>query len=164
VLKQGEALAYGAGDIKAAFATKFPGFQISDTSWAERSKLWTDTQLNTLRNILEAVHLQNDNFTDQQALLAGIMGKSNAAIGEMQALQQGNALVAETVTELGKLRQLVMSQINAETVDRSAEVARRAEAEAKGIAWATAGSAELVPLSKNDPRGVGDLEFINPRK
>jgi len=164
ILKQGEALAYGSADIPGAFEDKFPGFKISDISWALRSKMWTDTQLNTLRNILEATHLQSDNFTDQQALLAGIMEKSNAAIGEMQALQQGNALVGQTVTELGKVRQLMMAQINADTVDRSAEVARRAESEAKGIAWATAGSPEFVPLSRNDPRGIGDLQFINPRK
>ena len=164
VLKQGEALAYGATDIQGVFEDKFPGYVISDIEWAIRSKTWTDTQLNTLRNILESVHLQSENFGDQQALLAGIMEKSNSAIGHMQALQQGNALVAQTVTELGKLRQLMMAQINAETVDRSAEIARRAEAEAKGVAWASTTTDVLAPIPANDPRGIGDLGFIKPRK
>ena len=162
VIKQGEALAYGADNISGVFEDKFPGYQIVGDLWVERSQMWTDTQLHTLRNILEAVHIQNENFSEEQPFIAGILDQSNQAVGHMQALQHGNALIAATAKQLVKLRQLTMSQINAETVYRSAEVARRAESEAKGVSWATAASRKLQPMSADDPRGIGDLEFINP--
>ncbi len=163
IIKQGEALGYGAEDISVVFQDKFPGYKIPETLWAERSSMWTDTQLHTLRNVLEAVHEQNANYAEEQPLVAGILDKSNKAIGHMQALQQGNALVAATVKQLVKMRQLMMSQINADTVYRSAEVARRAESEAQGVAWASAAPLILEPMSPNDPRGVGDLDFISPK-
>ena len=163
-IKQGEALSYGNDNIAGVFEDKFPGYAIPEALWKERSTMWTNTQLNTLRNILQAAHLQNDNFADEQSQVEGMLTASNDAIGHMQALQHGNALIAATVKQLVKLRQLAMSQINADTVYRSAEVARRAEAEAKGVDWCSQAPMTLEPMSPNDPRGIGDLEFINPRR
>ncbi len=164
VIKQGEALGYGSENIPGVFEEKFPGYEASDGLWAERSKMWTDTQLNTLRNVLQSVQMQNENYAEEQELVAGMLDKSNIAVGHMQALQQGNALVGATVKQLVKLRQLTMSQINADTVYRAAETARRAEAEAKGVAWASAAPRTLEPMSSNDRRGIGNLELINPRR
>lgn len=164
VIKQGEALAYSSQDIAGTFQDKFPGYQLPEGPWADRSQLWTKTQLDTLRNILEAVHKQNENYGDEQDLVEGILEQSNAAIGHMQALQQGNALVGATVKQLAKLRQLLMSQINADTVYRAAEATRRAEAEARGVTWGTAVPPVVEPMSPNDARGIGDLEFICPRR
>lgn len=164
VIKQGDALAYSSQDIAGTFEDKFPGYQISNSPWADRSQLWTKTQLDTLRNILEAVHKQNENYGAEQNLVDGILEGSNAAVGHMQALQQGNALVAATVKQLAKLRQLLMSQINADTVYRAAEATRRAEAEARGVTWATTAPPTVEPMSPSDSRGIGDLEFICPRR
>ena len=164
MIKQGEALSYSSEEIQRTFEQKFPGYQVQEGPWAERSQVWTKTQLDTLRNILEAVHRQNQNFGDDQNMVDGILAQSNAAVGHMQALQQGNALTAATVKELAKLRQLLMSQINADTVYRAAEAARHAEAEARGVAWGTAVPPIVQPMSPNDPRGVGDLDFICPRR
>ena len=164
IIKQGEALSYSSGEIQRTFETKFPGYQVGEGPWAEQSQLWTKTQLDTLRNILEAVHRQNQNFGDDQGMVEGILAQSNAAVGQMQALQQGNALIASTVKELAKLRQLLMSQINADTVYRAADAARQAEAEARGVAWGTAVPPVVEPMSPNDPRGIGDLNFICPQR
>lgn len=164
IIKQGEALAYGAENIAAQFEDKFPGYKVSEDLWRDRSTLWTDTQLDTLKNVLESVHRQNEDYAKEQPFVAGILEQSNRAIGRMQAIQHGNALVAANVKQLVKLRQLVMSQINADSVYRSAEVARRAESEAKGVAWASAAPRTLEPMESNDPRGIGDFNFIKPRK
>ena len=163
-LRQGEALAYSSENLAGVFEDKFPGYQVPEGLWSERSSMWTDTQLDTLRNVLEVVKEQNENFAKEQPFVAGLLGQSNNAVGHMQALQHGNALTAATVKQLVKLRQLVMSQINADTVYRAAETARRAESEAKGVAWASAAPRTLEPMSPNDPRGIGDLEIINPKR
>jgi P-type conjugative transfer protein TrbJ len=164
VIKQGDALAYSTGNIPGVFEDKFPGYENRDGLWAERSKLWTDTQLDTLRNILQAVEVQNRDFYFEQPFVEGMLAESNAAIGHMQVMQHGNALVAANVKQLAKLRQLVMSQINADTVYRAAETSRRAESEAKGVSWASRAPRTLEPMSANDPRGIGDFEFINPKR
>lgn len=164
LIKQGEALAYSSGNISGEFAAKFPGYENRDGLWAERSKVWTDTQLHTLRNILEAVGVQNRDFYYEQPFVEGMLHESNAAIGHMQVMQHGNALVAANVKQLVKLRQLMMSQINADTVYRAAETSRRAESEAKGVSWASRAPRTLAPMNRNDPRGIGDFEFINPNR
>lgn len=164
IIKQGEALAYGDSNIQQTFEDKFPGYKITDELWEARSELWTNTQLDTLRNVLQSVHKQNENFQTEQPFVESMIAQSNAAVGHMQALQHGNALIGANVTQLVKLRQLIMSQINADTVYRSAETARRAESEAKGIAWASAAPRTLAPMSKHDGRAVGNLDFIKPRR
>lgn len=164
VIKQGEALAYSTDNIPGVFNDKFPGYEIQEGLWAERSKVWTDTQLHTLRNILEAVGIQNRDFYFEQPFVEGMLTESNSAIGHMQVMQHGNALVAANVKQLVKLRQLMMAQINAETVYRAAETSRRAESEAKGVSWASRAPRTLEPMSPNDPRGIGDFEFINPKR
>lgn len=164
IIKQGEALAYGDPNIQQTFEDKFPGYKITDELWEERSELWTNTQLDTLRNVLLSVNKQSETFQTEQPFVESMIAQSNAAVGHMQALQHGNALVGANVTQLVKLRQLIMSQINADTVYRSAETARRAESEAKGIAWASAAPRTLIPMSKHDRRAVGNLDFIKPRR
>lgn len=164
VIKQGEALAYSTGNIPGVFNDKFPGYEIREGLWAERSQVWTNTQLDTLKNILEAVGLQNQDFYYEQPFVEGMLYESNAAIGHMQVMQHGNALVAANVKQLVKLRQLMMAQINADTVYRAAETSRRAESEAKGVSWASRAPRTLQPMKQNDPRGIGDFEFINPKR
>lgn len=164
VIKQGEALAYSTRDIPGVFNDKFPGYEIREGLWAERSQVWTNTQLDTLKNILEAVGLQNHDFYYEQPFVEGMLHESNAAIGHMQVMQHGNALVAANVKQLVKLRQLMMAQINADTVYRAAETSRRAESEAKGVSWASRAPRTLEPMKRNDPRGIGDFEFINPKR
>ena len=124
--------------ISGTYAEKFPGYKISPDRWTDRSQLLTSTQLDTLKNVLEAVHIQSEDFSQEQPFVAGLLEQSNNSIGHLQAMQHGNALIAANVKQLVKLRQLIMSQINADVVYRSAEITRRAESEAKGVAWASA--------------------------
>ncbi len=164
IIKQGQALAYSSENIAGVFEDKFPGYKPHEGLWAQRSKLWTDTQLNTLRNILQGVAKQNEDFQQEQPFVEGILNESNRSVGRMQVMQHGNALVAANIKQLVKLRQLLMSQINTNTVYRAAEISRRAESEAKGVSWASRAPRTLAPMSPNDPRGIGDFEFINPKR
>lgn len=164
ILKQGEALAYSAENITGVFQEKFPGYKLPHSLWAQRSETWTKTQLDTLKNVLESVSKQNQNFLEEQPFIESMLLKSNGAIGQMQALQQGNALVAANIKQLTKLRQLIMSQINADSVYRAGEISRKAESEAKGVSWASAAPRSLKPMSAKDSRGLGNFEFINPKR
>lgn len=163
LIEQGEAIAYSTENLAAEFTERFPGYESKTELWQERSKLLTDTQLDTLKNVLLASAKQNENFYIEQPLIEAMLSSSNSAVGHMQVMQHGNALVGANIKQLVKLRQLVIAQTNAETVYRAAETARRAETEAKGVLWTTAAPLTLSPMSASDPRGIGDLNIIKPK-
>lgn len=164
ILVRGEAIAYSSKNLSSDFNEKFPGYDPKHSHWPEQSKNLTDTQLSTLKNSLEALSLQNEDLIYEQELVAGMLEKSNVAVGHMQAIQQGNALTAANIKQLVKLRKLLMAQINADSVYRAAEVSRKAEIEAKAKAWIDKSDSDVKPISPNDSRGFGDLEFMNPKK
>src|SRR2546426_3078767 len=82
-----------------------------------------------------------------------LQAMSDSAEGRMQALQLGNMMAGEQLQQLVKLRQLVMAQINAQSVYMATQTNREAQRAATQSEWVRNGNADAPPL-ESTPAGV----------
>ena len=113
-ISQGNAISYSMQNVEGAFQQKFPGYQ-SQQNYSKSYQNWASTGMDTLRNILGSMGMQAGTFSDEQTTLNTLKNLSATSQGRMQAVQTGNMIAAEQVGQMQKLRQLVMSQTNAQS-------------------------------------------------
>ena len=95
------------------FMQKFPGYK-PQQDYDKSYQGWSSTVMDTLKNILTSSGMQASAFSDEQATLDQLKTLSTTAQGRMQAVQVGNMIAANQVGQMQKLRQLVISQTNAQ--------------------------------------------------
>lgn len=110
------ALSYAGGNIDQLFKQKFPGYARSagTTNFGGQFQSLVQTQLDGLNSALQAAGLQSSQFANERAALQQIQIMSAGSQGSLQALQAGNMVASATVDQLQKLRQLYMTQMQAQ--------------------------------------------------
>ncbi len=78
---------------------------------ADRYEAWSEQGLDNARTAMKAAGMNVDGFSDENAMLAQIVSRSQSASGRLQAIQAGNEIAAQNVQQLQKLRDLVATQI-----------------------------------------------------
>lgn len=151
VIDQQQAIAYAMTGMDRVFRERYPGYR-PVTDWAAAYDQWTRTTLDTLRGSLAAVRLHADAFADEQQRFQTLTALGDTAEGRMQAIQVGNMLAAEQIQQLVKLRQLMMSQINAQNVYMANVTNRDAQRAATQQEWVRNGNREAPVLSTSTPK------------
>ena len=154
---QGQSLSYSMQNIDEAFKQRFPGYQPSK-NYPEDYKTWAQTALDTLQQTLGAAGLQTSNFVSEQAALNQLAQLSQTAVGRMQALQVGNMIATQQVTQLQQLRQLIASQVSAQNAYAAYQVNKEANQESATSAWIDAGDI-TVPKYGTKGKGFGANDF-----
>lgn len=146
IIDQEQAIAYAMAGMDRVFRERYPGYR-PITDWAKTYDQWTRTTLDTLRGSLAAARLHADDFNDEQRRIQTLTALGDSATGRMQAIQVGNMLAAEQVQQLAKLRQLMMTQINAQNVYMANQTNRDAQRVAAQQEWVKNGNREAPVLS-----------------
>jgi P-type conjugative transfer protein TrbJ len=148
IIEQEQAIAYAMAGMDRVFRERYPGYR-PVTDWAKTYDQWTRTTLDTMRGTLAAVRLQADDFADDQRRIQTLTALGDSAEGRMQAIQVGNMLAGEQVQQLAKLRQLMMTQINAQNVYMADLTNREAQRTATQQEWVRNGNKEapVLPVS-----------------
>lgn len=128
-VSQGNAISYTAQNMNDEFKNKFPGYQ-PQQDYDKAYQGWSSTVMDTLRNILASAGMQANTFSDEQATLDELKRLSTSAQGRMQAVQVGNMIAANQVGQMQKLRQLVVSQTNAQNAYMAYKVQKEQSEEA----------------------------------
>ena len=150
VIEQEQAIAYTMVNADSLFRQRYPGYR-PVTDWSSTYDSWTSTTLDTLRGILNSAGLQGAEFATEQGRIQALQALSDSAEGRMQALQVGNMMAAEQLQQLVKLRQLVVAQINAQTVYMASQTSRDAQRAATQSEWIRNGNADAPPLATPAP-------------
>ncbi|MES2758095.1 MAG: P-type conjugative transfer protein TrbJ [Pseudomonadota bacterium] len=110
------ALTYASGNIDQLFRQKFPGYArtAGNSNYGAKYQGLVQSQLDGLNSALQAAGLQSSQFVNERAALQQIQGISAGSQGSLQALQAGNMIASQTIDQLQKLRQLTMSQMQAQ--------------------------------------------------
>ena len=145
IIDQGQAITYAMSEMDRVFRERYPGYR-PVTDWAMTYDQWTRTTLDTLRGTLAAVRLHAEDFADEQRRIQALGALGDSAEGRMQAIQVGNMLAAEQVQQLAKLRQLMMTQINAQNVYMADLTNRDAQRAATQREWVKNGNREAPAL------------------
>ena len=155
VIDQEQAIAYSMANIDGLFRQRYPGYR-PVTDWSREYDTWTRTTLDTLRGTLNSVRLHAGDFATEQGRIQALQAMSDSAEGRMQALQLGNMMAGEQLQQLVKLRQLLMSQINAQNVYMATQTNREAQRAATQSEWVRNGNTDaprLEPTASGASRG-----------
>lgn len=109
-------LSYAGGNIDQLFKQRFPGYAktAGNTNFSGKFQSLVQTQLDDLNSALQAAGLQSSQFANERAALQQIQNISAGSQGSLQALQAGNMIASQQIDQLQKLRQLYMSQMQAQ--------------------------------------------------
>lgn len=114
VVQQGQALSYNLQNISQVFQTTFPGY-VPPQNFINEYQQWTQGTLDSIRGSLMAAGLQSNQLSTESSTLTSLKSLSNGAIGQTQAIQAGNMISHEMINQMQKLRQLQMSQMQAQS-------------------------------------------------
>lgn len=114
LVAQGQALGYSLGNIDQAFSTKWPGFTNQSRNFQQESRSWIQTSLDSMRSAMNAAGMQSNQFANEQAAMDSIQNIVAGSVGALQATQAGVMVAGQQVQQLQKLRQLFMSQMQAQ--------------------------------------------------
>ncbi len=127
LIDQAKGLAYDVARMDRDFARLYPEQYAATISG---DQMYRDTQerwKNTLNGLQTAMQMQaqaSKNLTDDEGVLADLVGKSQAAVGALQAMQSTNQLLALQAKQSIQTQRLQLTQDRA----ASLELARQAAA------------------------------------
>lgn len=131
LIAQAKGLAYEVADLDREFARLYPEQYAAtvsgDQMYRDAQTRWKHT-LNGLQTALQMQAQASQNLADDEGVLAGLVGKSQAAEGALQALQAMNQLLALQAKQSIQTQRLQITQDRA----ASLELARQAAATERG--------------------------------
>jgi P-type conjugative transfer protein TrbJ len=138
VVRQGQALAYAMSNLDQEFRSRFHDYgaylssRLGAGAFSAKYRAWSTETLDTIRASLDAVHLQAEDFTDEEATLQALQHFSETAAGRLQAIQAGNQIAAQQVRQIQLLRQLMMTQMQMQGAYLAAQTDRDNVQKAQG--------------------------------
>jgi P-type conjugative transfer protein TrbJ len=114
VVGKGHALAYNMSNFDDVFTSKFSSIGYTPTqNFSQRYQTWSQTSHDSVQGALDAVNLQSSDMNDEENIIDSLQSQAQTADGQMQAVQVGNQIAAAEADQLIKLRQLMMSDMQA---------------------------------------------------
>ncbi len=141
-VQTGHSIAYSMADLATVFEERFPGYR-SPENFPNRFEEWSTTALDTLRGVLVATSINASDVSSVQGALDALRALNASSTGRMQVLQVANMIASYQVEELTKLRQLIASSTNAQTVYLASQEAKEAGAQASFSQFIFSGETEI---------------------
>jgi len=151
VIATGEALHYQLANLDQTMHERYPGY-VNPGRWIPKYTQWTTTSLDTLRGTLNTVQeqLKAAERLQEEATLAALKAKTDAAQGNLDVSQTGNMINLQIIEEQRKMRQLLGALINAQNVATAYQINLQASQERVFNDWLERAQRPVQPYS-----GVG---------
>ena len=118
IARQGEAIAYSSSNMDAIFRDKYKGYSEYSSqkngnpqSYSDQYSNWSSTNRDSIVGAMKTANLQYEQFSSEEQTMKTIEQLSSNAQGRMEAIQAGNLIAAQQVSQLQKLRGLMMAQM-----------------------------------------------------
>ncbi len=158
IAKQGNALAYSLSKLDETFKQRFPGV-VKPQDYNKSYAGWSNTALDTLRTTLLSASTQANQFADEEQSKMQVQQYSDQAQGQMQALQAANMFAAQQIGQLQQMRQLLISQINAQNTYFAYQLAKDQAMHASLQEWLTPKQTSLTQYGHGSGFGMDDLRI-----
>ncbi|WP_301233382.1 P-type conjugative transfer protein TrbJ [Pandoraea cepalis] len=113
IVNVGQTISYAATNVDQVFRQQYPGYG-KITNFPQSYAQWGTNTLDNLRSALNVAGLQSSQFASERAALQSIQSMANNPTGQLQAVQAGVSIASMQVDQLQKLRQLMMTQMQAQ--------------------------------------------------
>ncbi|MFK0332687.1 P-type conjugative transfer protein TrbJ [Rhizobium sp. NPDC090275] len=155
VVNQGQGIAFSMGNADDLLKQRFKSYSDlkadlpNAESFSSTYQTWSITNRDTISSTLRAAGLTADQFDSEEDTMGQLRSMSQAADGQMKALQVGHQIAAQQVAQMQKLRGIVAQQttmmgtwLQSEQTDKDLAQARR-EAFFGGTAPPTSGGEKM---------------------
>jgi P-type conjugative transfer protein TrbJ len=131
-VNRGQALGYSLGSIDQKFSQQYTGYSAGQSSmnhadYQQASADWSQENMDSIHSALRSASIQADGFSDEQSTLSSIRSQAEGSQGSLQIAQAGVQVASLEVDQLQKLRQLFMSQMQAQNSYLATQVQQKAE-------------------------------------
>jgi len=83
-----------------------------DGTMADQENLLGQGTMNIVQNALDRVKEQRQSYQQEMSAINDLMAKNNGSVGQTQALQTLNQLIAQTIPQMQLTRELLSEQIS----------------------------------------------------
>lgn len=128
IVNRGQGISYSLQNLDETFRARYPGYVPSQNFTAAYQE-WSDVTRESILGALEAAGFQSRNFHDELQTMRSLQLLSSTATGQKAAIQAGNMVSNQIVSQLQLLRQLTMAQIQAQTVYMTHKINKEAAIE-----------------------------------
>ena len=142
LVNQSNSLSYNAQNISGQFTAQFPGYQ-APQNFNQQYSQNVNTTMNTLNGDLQSVGMSSQDFTNENSRLSFLQNQVTSAQGQTQAIQASAQISSEMVTQLQLLRQVLMTQTNAQTAYFAEQLQNQASSQAQFNQIINAGSTSV---------------------
>lgn len=111
--QEGSGMSYAMADLSQQFEAHYPGYQAPD-DYPAAYQAWSHDTLDSIEGSFAAAGWQHQEFAAESAKMEVLQQLSQNAGGQTQAIQAGNLIATSLMVQLQKLRQLQMSQMQAQ--------------------------------------------------
>lgn len=112
ILIQSQGLAGDLAQMDATFRTIYTPYSPSPVvTWADAYSAWATTTLNTIHGTANAAGMQSSMLMNEQLFMAQVQSMNQTDMGQDQLIQLGNTIGVEEVSQLEKLRQLMIADM-----------------------------------------------------
>lgn len=143
LVEQGQGLAYTAANLDQAFAQRYGSFDsysqsgVSNAQLQDKYRQWSQESNSSVLTALRSLGVQAQGMDAEAAMLRQLQARAGNARGQMQAVQVGNELAAESIAQMQRLRQLIMTQTSLQAQQMQIEADRNAVGDARSRAFFT---------------------------
>lgn len=131
IVQTGRAIAYSMANIDAEFRSTFKGYSAwNPRQWYRDYKVWSDRSLDTTLGTLKAAGLQASKLSNEQAVLNQLRTMAQSSDGRLKAIQVGNQIAHEQVTQLMKLRELLLADLQSKQAYQAMMIQQESQKEA----------------------------------
>lgn len=124
LLNQTQGIAFTLAQAQATYARLYPNSYANASGnqmIADAQARWTNSH-EALRTAVQMQSQASANFSQDESVLANVVGSSQAADGALQALQAGNQLLALQAKQLIQAQQIAVAQDRAVAVEQARAV------------------------------------------
>lgn len=146
VVVGGQNMAYSLSNMDQQFKLLNPGYGNygNGFNYQDAYKNWSDTTRSALMGSLHMAAVQGNDLQSESDVMTALSESSSTADGQLQAVQAGNQIGISMVSQLQKLRQLQMAQMQAQNTTAIANQGRQGAADTL-IMQALKGTRSSVP-------------------
>jgi len=143
IIAQAQGIAYSARGLDQVFSENFPGYQ-SQQGYLKQYESISNAAQNTLNGVLQSASQSAEYFKDTEKRLNDLKKASESAVGVTSAIQAASQIAIEQIEQLQLLRQMIIAQINAQTVYYATRIQKEASAKAELDAVVAKGKEQKV--------------------
>jgi P-type conjugative transfer protein TrbJ len=135
-------LCYAAPNAAQQFKADFPGAAAPPVNAAQQMRQLAAVTLGTLDGALAVAQQQAAHFRYEDQQLAALEARNASVSGRLQAAQLNNEILLAQAQQLQLIRQLLITLINAEAVERGARLSTDAQGVVQASQFLNAGGTE----------------------